>query len=396
MFKHLHPNIWLLTLAQAFIGATGPMLVFVGGFIGIELAPEPTWATLPVACMIIGVAFFTLPVVKLFSRIGRRLGFLITVAAGIANCFFIVYALNLENFWLFCAAIMLQGVSLAAVQQFRFAAMESVDSQYAGQAVSILLFAGLGAAILGPEMGLYGKDLLETPFAGSFLLLSLSLGAAFLVLLAFKPVTKPLQAVSGNIRPLSEIARQPIFLASMLSAAVAFAVMSLIMTATPVSMHVDHHFSMADTKWVIQSHIIAMYLPSLATAFLIRWLGEVKLLLLGLAALAICLVIGFIEQSYLHYWSALVLLGLGWNFAFVAATSLLPKSYHEAEKFKVQGLNDMTIFSCQAIASLSAGVLIAQVGWHGLMLLNVPLLMISLAAILYWRFQRKSTAFLTS
>ena len=371
--------------AQALIGSIGPVIVFVGGFIGLKLAPNETLATLPVACMIVGVAVFMLPVVNILKRVGRKKGFLLAVFWGITNSLLTAYSIYLANFWLFCGSILMYGFLIAAVQQFRFAAMESVSEDKSSQAVSVLLLAGLIAAFIGPEVAFLGRNWFETEYLGSFIGVALLLLISILFILKYQPTEiKSLEQKSAG-RPLSEIAKQPIFIAAIVSATVGFSVMSFIMTATPISMHVHSGFDLAETKWVIQSHIIAMYLPSFFTGKLITRLGQHRVLYLGLLAFLICILIGFAGRHYVHYWGALVLLGIGWNFMFVTATSILPSCYKDEEKFKVQGLNDMVMFSCQAIASLSAGWVIKALGWDTMLAICLPLLLITFFIILNWR-----------
>lgn len=382
---HVGSNVWLLTLAQSLIGCIGPTIVFVGGFIGLRLAPEPSLATLPIALMVVGIATFMWPAVRLIALLNRKKAFLIAVLWGVVNCWFSAFAIASENFWLFCLSIFLFGPTIASVQQFRFAAMESCQPKYAGRAVSILLFSGLIAAFLGPEIAFFSKDFHSIEFAGSFAALSCLLLLAIGFLLYFhNPLSEQKQEESTG-RPLGEIAKQPIFILSLMSATVGFSVMSFIMTATPISMHVLNGFDLAQTKWVIQSHIIAMYLPSFFTGFLIERFGHQRILIAGIFALFLCLGVGFVGAQYLHFWSALVLLGIGWNFMFVTATTLLPRSYQAEEKLKVQGFNDSVMFTCQAIASLSAGAVINMLGWHWLLAVTIPPLLITLFYLFYWQ-----------
>ncbi len=381
----IHPNVWLLMLAQSLIGAIGPVIVFVGGFIGLKLAPTKILATLPVALMVVGIALFMLPVIKGLSIVGRKNGFIIAIVSGSINCLFAAYAIEAANFWLFCLSITLFGIVIAAVQQFRFAAMESVPDELASKAVSILLLAGLIAAFIGPEIAFVGKDWFATEFVGSFVGVSILLLLSIIFVWFYKPLSKPQEEVHAPKRVLSEIVKQPVFLASIISATVGFTVMSFIMTATPISMHVYSGFDIEDTKWVIQSHIIAMYLPSFFTGKLIQRFGQVKILFSGLFALSLCIIIGFAGHQYVHYWGALVLLGIGWNFMFITATTLLPQSYTPSEKYKIQGLNDLVMFSCQAAASLSAGWVINTLGWNSMLVICIPLLLIAAFFVLYWR-----------
>lgn len=390
VFKNMHNNVWVLMFSLALMGSVGPVIVFVGGFVGLKLAPTPVLATLPVACMIVGIALFMVPTVNLMAKIGRKKSFLIAAIWGLLNCLFAAYTVYIQHFWLFCLAILNFGFMIANNQQFRFAAMESVDEKRGSEAISIMLISGLVAAYVGPEMAFVGKDLVGAEFVGSFLTVSLLFIPAFLLLTFYKPVVKPQEIQEGKPRSLSKIAKQPVFLAAIISATVTFSVMSFIMTATPISMHVHSGFDIADTKWVIQSHIIAMYLPSFFTGTLVKRLGHTKMLSIGIFALLICITIGFVGQEYVHYWLSLVLLGVGWNFMFVAATSLLPQSYESHERFKVQGFNDLVMFSCQAVASLSAGWVIKSYGWNSLLSLCIPLLILAGWFIYVWHKSEQS------
>jgi MFS family permease len=199
----------------------------------------------------------------------------------------------------------------------------------------------------------------------------------------------PLAAAAGEERPLRQIALQPLFLASALGGAVSYAVMSFIMTATPVELHRIHSYSLDETAWVIQSHMIAMYLPSLFTGVLMEKLGVWRVLAAGLACMYATVALGLISRELVHYWWALVLLGVGWNFLFVGATVLLTRSYHPAERFKAQAANDFTVFAAQALASLSAGTVIFQANWDVLNLINIPFLTL-VGVALWWVHQKMS------
>ncbi len=386
----MHKNVWLLMFAQALMGSIGPVVVFVGGFVGLKLAPSPVLATLPIACMIVGIACYMLPAVKLLATIGRKKGFLLAASWGMINCLITSYAIYLQHFWMFCFAIFNFGFMIANSQQFRFAAMESVKEQHASEAISVMLIAGLIAAYIGPEIAYVGKDIFDIEFVGSFAVMSLLYIPALLLLSKYVDVHKATNQVEGEARSLKTIISQPIFLVAIISATVAFSVMSFIMTATPISMHVHHGFDMADTKWVIQSHIIAMYLPSFFTGSLVKRFGHKKMIISGVIIFFLCLMIGFLGKEYVHYWASLVLLGVGWNFMFISATSLLPKSYEPEERFRVQGFNDLIMFSCQAIASLSAGWVIKSYGWNSLLTMCIPLLLLTLWIVYVWQKSRKN------
>ena len=381
-------NVWLLTISQALMLSVSSLVVFVGGLVGSQLAPLENLATLPVASIVVGTAVTIPPVTLLMNTIGRRRSFFIIVIFSVLVAFLASYAVSISNFYLFCLSTFLFGATYSCVMQFRFASMESVSEDMIPRAASMVLVGGIAAAFLGPEIALFGKDLLKVEFAGSFILLAGLFVVAFIFLLGFKnPV---IQEEKSKIpqRPLQEILKQRIFWVALLSATIGYAVMSFIMTATPVSMHVMDGHSLGHTKWVIQSHIIAMFLPSLIAAWVIKKLGIPRMMITGLIAYLICIAIAFAGRQLGNYWVSLVLLGVGWNFLFIGATTLLPQTYRSSERFKVQAVNDFVIFGVQAVASLSAGWFIFAVGWKILLLINLPFILFQLIVILRWKMQK--------
>ena len=372
----------VLSIAQAFSQTAAPVIVLLGGIVGTRLAPSHDLATLPVAFMIIGTAITTIPAALLMSRIGRKNGFMLSALAASLAGVLAAYAISESNFWLFCASTMIIGGHNAFVQQYRFAVAEVAAPDQVGKSLSILMLAGVVAAWMGPavaqnlhDKGPWGE------FSGSFLGVS-ALMLVALISLSFyenKPMTS--RAVEEQPRALISIVLQLIFLAAVGAAVVGYGVMSLVMTATPVSMHTIDHFSLEDTTWVIQSHIMAMFLPSLFSGFLIDKFGPVKIVFSGLVLMAACLVVGYIERHLMHYWVALILLGVGWNFLFLGGTTLLTKTYTDAERFKVQAFNDFLIFSFQAMAALGSGYLLTQFGWNWVLGFSVPWL-VALAVLL--------------
>lgn len=382
--KSLPRNVWLLTTAQALILSVSSLVVFVGGLVGTKLAPLENLATLPVASIVVGTAVTIPPVTLLMNTIGRRKSFFVIGIYSILVALLAGYAISISNFYLFCLSTFLFGASYSCVMQFRFAAMESVTEDLIPKAASMVLVGGIAAAFLGPEIAMLGKDLHEVEFAGSFILLAGLFAIALVFLIGFKNPVIQEQKTDLQERPLKIILKQRIFWVALLSATIGYAVMSFIMTATPVSMHVMDGHSLGHTKWVIQSHIVAMFLPSLVTAWIIRKLGVSKMMISGLFAYILCIVIAFVGKDVGNYWVSLVLLGIGWNFLFIGATTLLPQSYRPSERFKVQALNDFVIFGIQAIASLSAGWFIFAIGWKMLLLLNLPFIAFQLFILLKW------------
>ncbi|MFB6318448.1 MFS transporter [Saccharicrinis sp. FJH54] len=384
-------NVWILTIAQALILSVSSMVVFVGGLVGSKLAPMENLATLPVASIVVGTAVTIPPVTLLMNTFGRRHSFFIIGIYSILVAFLAAYAISISNFYLFCFSTFLFGATYSCVMQFRFASMESVSEELIPRAASMVLVGGIVAAFLGPEIAMFGKDILQVEFAGSFMLLAGLFVVALLFLLGFKnPV---IQEEKSDIpqRPLKVILTQRIFWVALLSATIGYAVMSFIMTATPVSMHVMDGHSLGHTKWVIQSHIIAMFLPSLIAAWVIKKLGISNMMIMGLIAYLICIAIAFTGKQLGNYWVSLVLLGIGWNFLFIGATTLLPQTYQPAERFKVQAVNDFVIFGIQALASLSAGWFIFAVGWKMLLLINLPFIIFQMIVVARWKIKKGST-----
>ncbi|MCC6172900.1 MAG: MFS transporter, partial [Gammaproteobacteria bacterium] len=322
-------NVWILTLAQAF-AACGTLTLFAfGGIVGTHIAPLPALATLPLTCSVAGVASASLPVALLMQRTGRKptaIGSALLAALAALLC---AWAIAHASFWLLCAGGFLLGCNMAVVQQYRFAAAEFVTPAETGRAVSTVMLGTLAAAIAAPAIGNLARMLGGWPeFTGSFVVLAGLLVVAALVLstLGRAPVRQEPQHGSG--RPLREILRAPSYRVAVLCGLVSYAVMSFIMTATPISMHVHDGFSSGETTSVISAHLLGMYLPSLATPLLVRVLGLRTMMLAGIAAMALCVAISaFVGHAFVHYFTGLVLLGLGWNLMFVAATTLLTTTY---------------------------------------------------------------------
>ncbi|MGE0590073.1 MAG: MFS transporter [Cyclobacteriaceae bacterium] len=388
--KSLPRNVWLLVAAQSLIMSVTSLVVFAGGLIGTRLAPVEKLATLPVACMVIGTALSVVPVTMMMKKLGRRKSFILILCYSIINAFFASYTLTISSFSFFCVSTFLFGVTSACVMQFRFAAMESVTAELIPNAASSVLLGGIAAAFIGPETAVFGKDLLPTEFLGSFLMLAGLFGLALIVLLFFKNPTIDTGQITEGARPMKVISRQMIFWVAILGAAVGYAVMTFIMTATPVSMHHMDGHSLQHTKWVIQSHIMAMYLPSLITAWIVNRIGIARMMILGLVAYLICIAIAYSGHELGNYWVSLILLGIGWNFLFIGGTTLLPQSYLPSERFKVQAFNEFIVFGTQAIASLSAGWIVYALGWELMLLVTLPVIVIQGIVVARWMAKKRT------
>lgn len=375
----LPKNVWLLFLVQPLVMAASPVIVFIGGILATSMNADPALVTLPVTVMILGVASAAIPAALLAKKKGRRFATYTGFSIGLFGTLLAMVAALNASFELFVLASLLFGASTAFIQQLRFAAIESIsDSKDVPTVLSILMLSGIFSAFLGPEIAVTAKDWLSSPYgyAGSFLFLAGLFVVAMVLMLKFKNPEIQQSESQGDVRPLSEIVKQPIFVIAILSAAIGFALMSYLMTATPLSMHHLHGHSLNDTKWVIQSHIAAMFIPSLFTALLVKRIGLKNLMLAGTIIYALVTVVALSGEQVMHYWWALILLGIGWNFLFLTGTSLLPQSYRASERHKVQAINDFIIFGFQATASLMAGWILFKAGWHVVVLTSLPFIII--------------------
>ncbi len=380
-------SVWLLALVNAIALSVFPMMVLIGSLIGVELAGSERWATLPIALVVIGTATGVVPASRAMARWGRRKTFIGFSLIGATACLLAADALVDGRFSEFCLGAVLLGVANAALQQVRFAAMECVDLDRGPAAASVIMCAGIVAAVLGPELALLGRHLAAVEYRGSFWL-----GAGCFLLAAalfgfYTPAPPRTTSGVGARRSLAEILANPLLIVAVASGAVAFMVMSFVMTATPISMHLHHGHNLQDTKWVIQSHIAAMYLPSLVTAWLFAAIGIRGMMIAGLGCYALTITIGLYDVSVLGFWGQLVMLGIGWNFLFVSGTALLPTTYREGEQYRAQAVNDTVVFSTQAMAALTAGWAISAMNWQSL-LLGCLLPVALMAGALTWQRQR--------
>ena len=379
-------NLLILTLSQSLGFCAAPLIIFAGGVTGTKLAPSPAWATLPIAAMVVGVALATVPAALIMKKIGRRWGFIAASLLAAMASLAAAHAIGAKSFSLFCGAILLIGANLAFIQQYRFAAAESVDVQHVSKAISFVLLGGIAAGFLGPELAKRTKNLLDLgDYAGSFASLAILYLLVAGLLFFLREPRSPSEAATGRGRPLREVITQPGYLIAVLGGMVAYGVMSFIMTATPISMHVIDGHSLDTTAGVIQSHVVAMYLPALFTGALIARWGAARVMVIGLLATVACVLFALSGHQSWIYWMALVLLGIGWNFQFLGATVMLTANYRPEERFKAQAVNDFVIFGTQALMSLSAGAVIHRANWEILNLITLPFLILVLLTMLFLR-----------
>ena len=381
---NLPRNVWILTVCLALFMSLSVFMVFMAGIIGSTLAPVKSLSTLPVATIVVGTAVSIIPAIRLMSIFGRKKVFLSSCVYTILLIGLCIFSIINKSFYLFCFASFCLGGTVGVMQQFRFAAIESVELELRPKATAVVLLGGIVSAFLGTEIATLGKDYFDTDFVGSFIILSLLFIIAFILMCFFKPAEKFKQQIDNSKRSLIEIIKQGSFIVAVCAAITGYVVMSFVMTATPVSMHIMDGFSLHHTKSVLQAHVIAMFLPSLFTALIVKYLGLTRMMLLGVIFFFASVFIAYSSHALNSYWWSLVLLGLGWNFLFIGGTNLLPKSYNENEKFKVQSINDFLVFGLQAIAALSAGWFVFNFSWEVVLLSVIPLLFFQLFILLWW------------
>ena len=381
---NLPRNVWILTVCLALFMSLSVFMVFMAGIIGSTLAPVKSLSTLPVATIVVGTAVSIIPAIRLMSIFGRKKVFLSSCVYTILLIGLCIFSIINKSFYLFCFASFCLGGSVGVMQQFRFAAIESVELELRPKATAVVLLGGIVSAFLGTEIATLGKDYFDTDFVGSFIILSLLFIIAFILMCFFKPAEKFKQQIDNSKRSLIDIIKQGSFIVAVCAATTGYVVMSFVMTATPVSMHIMDGFSLHHTKSVLQAHVIAMFLPSLFTALIVKYLGLTRMMLLGVIFFFASVFIAYSSHALSSYWWSLVLLGLGWNFLFIGGTNLLPKSYNENEKFKVQSINDFLVFGLQAIAALSAGWFVFNFSWEVVLLSVIPLLFFQLFILLWW------------
>lgn len=387
MSAKINFNVYLLALAQACLLSTTMTVVTYAGLAGKILAPSPALATLPIALTILATAMTTGLISGFMGRHSRKAGFFLGIAFGITGALIAFAAIWLSSFWLLCVGVACIGIFSASGQYYRFAAIESMPENESGKAVSTVMLGGLLAAVVAPSItGIFMEIFQPNIYMGSFLFIAFMILCALLPISRLElraPVVNEEKTIADTPRPLSKVMRQKVFLAAVLNSAAGFAIMSFVMSATPLAMEICG-FGPDVSKHVIQGHVIAMFLPSLFTGYLIDRFGVVKILLSGHALLAFALVVAYLGIEIENFSIALVFLGVGWNFCFIGGTSLLVRSYKSSEKSKVQGLNETLVYICQGAASLSAGAVLYYLGWVSLIQIAIVILAItSVFTILY-------------
>lgn len=391
-------NVVILLLAQAFLGAQMSMIFIVGGLTGQMLSPNPCIATLPLSMVVLGSALTARPLAGFMRRNGRRKGFLLACLSGALGATLAATGLILGNFWLFMLSGLLTGVYQAAQGFYRFAATDCAPPEFQSRAISLVLAGGLAAAFTGPFLVRVTAEATAIPFLATYAaIIGLNLLGPLLFAFLDIPKPAPLHADHPKGRPISELLRVPAIMVAMICGMVSYALMNLVMTSAPLAV-VGCGFQTADAANIVSGHVLAMFAPSFFTGHLIARFGATRIVMAGLAILAGAGAVALSGVELTHFYLALVLLGLGWNFGYIGATAMLTRAYHPEERETVQGLNDAVVFSGVFVASLSSGGLMncwggsPQTGWSAVNLAMLPFLVLAGAALIWLMLRPREAA----
>ncbi|MDX8452570.1 MFS transporter [Mesorhizobium sp. VK9D] len=375
----------LLAAAQAIVGSAAPIAISLGALAGqYLLGPDKSLATAPVTGFNLGVALGALPAAAIIRRLGHRGGFMTGTIVTALGGLIATLALFQASFWLFAFGLCVIGAGGAFVQQFRFAAADNAPPEFKARAISFVLAGGIITAILGPQIVIYTRELLApVMFAGSFASI-LPLAAAGALILSFLSVSSRTSAVAetaaSDARPLAEIVTQPRFVAALFCTVGSYALMSFVMTGAPLAM-VGCGLSEDNATLGISWHVMAMFGPSFFTGSLIHRFGAERIVAAGLVLLIGCAAVALSGLALWQFWTALILLGLGWNFGFIGATAMVASSYRPSEKSKVQGFHDFVLFGSVAFASLMSGAIYNAWGWTMLNWIVFPVVLLCFVAL---------------
>jgi MFS family permease len=384
-------NVRRLAAAQALTGANSAVIFATGSIVGALLAPEVSLATVPISMYVAGLAAGTLPTGAISRAYGRRVAFIIGTGCGTLTGLLGAFAILHASFPLFCCATFLGGLYGSVSQSYRFAAADGASAAFRPKAVSWVMAGGVFAGVLGPQLVQWTMDLWQPYlFAFSFVVQA---GVALIAMAVLAGVDAPKPAPSDlhGGRPLFEIVRQPRFIAAALCGVIAYPVMNLVMTSAPLAMKMCG-LSLSDSNFGIQWHIVAMYGPSFFTGALIARFGAPRIVALGLAFEAAGAVIGLSGITSMHFWGTLIVLGIGWNFAFVGASALVLETHRPQERNKVQAFNDFLVFGMMAVGSFSSGQLLANFGWSAVNMVVFPPVVLGLVVLTMVSLAKRRTA----
>ena len=382
-------NLLILALSQGLAMTSMTMVITIVALVGLELSPIEGLATLPLALQFTVTMASTIPASLFMRRFGRRAGFSLGAATGIASALLSAYATYLGSFTLFTVSAAAYGVTQCFASFYRFAAIESAPAEWRAKAASLVLGGGVVAGLIGPTLAIVTRDLISGRlFVGTFLAVAALCALALLLLQGLRMPAPADPGERGGAR-IADLLARPVFVVAMAAAAVGYGSMSLVMTATPLAMAAHHHDFPA-TAFVIQWHVVAMYAPAFLTGTLIQRWGVLEVILIGAAAMLATVAVNEAGTGLMQFWTALVLLGIGWNFMYVGGTTLLSEGYAPAERAKAQAINEFVMFAMITAASFGSGLLQQTVGWSWVNLAVVPGILAVAAAGLWLRGRRRA------
>ena len=382
-------NALVLACAQALAGGNNTVIVTTSSIIGAILAPEKGFATLPITFMVFGMWAGTLPVGALARRYGRRVALQTGSVFGIASGLISYTAVMQGSFALLLAGTFCGGLYAAAHQSYRFAAADTASDRFRARAVSYVLAGGIFAAVLGPQLVIWTKDILSPHlFAASYLGQS-ACALAAAVVLHFVRIPHVKAPAHHEMRPLATIVRQPRFMVAAACGMAAYAMMNMVMTSAPLAMVGCGH-SVTDATLGIQWHVLAMYGPSFFTGALIARYGVERITGIGLSLIVVMALVAISGVTVAHFWTALVLLGVGWNLAFIGATTMVTQCHRPEERTRVQSFNDFLVFGSMAVSSFSSGQLLETVGWAAINEVVIPVVLVVFALLMWARMRSRA------
>lgn len=384
-------NIALLSASQAIVGSNQAILMSVAALTGAGMIDDKSYATLPVTMMIVGTALATGPAAWLIHSWGRREAFIFGVAIVIPAALLAGFAAWLGLFWLFCFALAVIGATSAFANQYRFAAADSVPAAMKSTAISWVLFGGVLSGFIGPQLSALSKDLIPGhTFTATYVVMAL-LGVVAIGVLSQTRLAPTVRDAAERKagRPLPVLLRTPEIVVPMIASAVSYALMVLVMVAAPLAMVFVCGHTTEAAAFAIQWHIVAMYAPSFITGTVIKRIGAEVTAAIGLLLIIISAGINLHGITTIHFDISMVLLGIGWNFGFIASTSMLSEAYRPEEAARVQGLNEQVVFGVMAIASIGSGLLLQTIGWQSINILAIPVATVGILALGFSMTRRK-------
>ena len=382
-------NVWVLVAAQAILGAQMPMVFTIAGLAGQTLATNPCWATLPISFMVIGSMLTATPLSALMQKHGRRAGFAVGAVGGMVGGAVGAYGLLTHSFLAFLIGALFTGVYMSAQGFYRFAATDTASDAFRPKAISYVMAGGLLSAVLGPQLVKVTVDSMVVPFMGTYLaVIAVNFVGIFLFLLLDIPKPKPPVAGALQGRSRLDLIRSPRIAVAVIVGTVSYALMNLVMTSSPLAV-VGCGFAKSNAADIVTAHVLAMYAPSFFTGHIIARFGVEKVMAAGLVILASAGAVAFFGVDLPHFFGALVLLGLGWNFGFIGATTMLSAAHGPEERGRMQGMNDLILFGGVTLASISSGGLMncsggtVQEGWHAVNLAMLPFLVLAGGSLIW-------------